>query len=85
MRGVLSIMLICLTACSAKPYKIMGDEITRPLTPKAGDALHGQSLFINREQGHCILCHQLSSLEAPFQGNLGPSLDGVKLCYQPKT
>jgi sulfur-oxidizing protein SoxX len=32
----------------------------------------------NRSLGNCVACHQVSALsEAPFHGNVGPSLDGV--------
>ena len=37
----------------------------------------GRQVFNDRDKGHCLLCHALSSSRETFQGNLGPSLDGV--------
>lgn len=42
-----------------------------------GDPTTGLAVFNDRDGGHCILCHQVSSDPAPFQGNLGPSLDDI--------
>ncbi len=41
------------------------------------DALRGQEIFLDRDLGHCVLCHQVTALEAPFQGNIGPDLSNV--------
>ena len=43
----------------------------------AGDPAIGRAIFSDRESGHCVLCHQVDGLEAPFQGNLGPALSDV--------
>jgi sulfur-oxidizing protein SoxX len=45
----------------------------------AGDAKRGAQIFLDRERGHCLLCHQVAQLDAPFQGNLGPELSAVAL------
>ncbi len=42
-----------------------------------GDAQRGRQIFLDRELGHCILCHQTKQVDAPFQGNLGPELSDV--------
>lgn len=42
-----------------------------------GDPQLGQVLFLDRNKGHCLLCHQLQTLDAPSQGNLGPDLTNV--------
>ncbi len=39
----------------------------------------GREVFLDRELGHCVLCHQVTQLNVPFQGNLGPDLSGVAL------
>ncbi len=44
---------------------------------QAGDPVQGKAVFLDRELGHCILCHQVRSLDAPFQGNIGPDLSTV--------
>ena len=48
-----------------------------PLSAAAGDAAAGRALFTDRDGGHCILCHRVAGLDAPFQGNVGPELTGV--------
>lgn len=73
----MTVSLFALAACSQVPYKITGDKIKAPLTQIAGDIKRGQILFETREQGHCVLCHAVTSSNATFQGNLGPSLDNI--------
>ena len=58
-------------------YAIDNDEIRLPLADVIGDLHAGAAVFVNREEGHCVLCHKVSSLAAPFQGNLGPDLSSV--------
>lgn len=41
------------------------------------DVMRGFGAFHDRDKGHCLLCHQLSASPESFQGNLGPSLDGI--------
>ncbi len=48
-----------------------------PLAQVAGSPQQGERIFVEREAGHCVLCHQVQGLDAPFQGNLGPDLTGV--------
>ncbi len=48
-----------------------------PLAEVAASAAEGERVFIEREAGHCVLCHQVAGLDAPFQGNLGPDLTGI--------
>lgn len=52
------------------------DRLTQPLAP-AGDVQRGKRLVLEREKGHCVLCHALPEPEAKFAGNLGPPLHGV--------
>lgn len=42
-----------------------------------GDVERGRAVFLDRERGHCLLCHQVAQLDAPFQGNLGPDLSNI--------
>ena len=68
------------TAPIASLYTISGDGITEPLSGLRGDAARGKSIVSNRQQGLCVLCHQLpsgSNVAAVFQGNIAPSLDGA--------
>jgi L-cysteine S-thiosulfotransferase len=64
------------------PFKIVAvdgsDAIPEPLTDKPGDAAAGAKVVVNRRQGNCLGCHQVSSLKGEsFHGEVGPSLDGV--------
>ena len=34
-------------------------------------------MFVSRDGGHCILCHRVTGLDVPFQGNVGPPLTGI--------
>lgn len=85
MQRALSIVgaLIFLGACEQAadtglvPYTITGDAIKAPLTGALGSAPTGKKIFSERERGHCVLCHQVSSLDVPFQGNVGPDLSHV--------
>jgi len=43
----------------------------------AGDPDRGREVFLDRDLGHCLLCHQVAQLDAPFQGNIGPDLSSV--------
>ncbi len=61
----------------AEPYQVVGDAIKEPLAPVAGSPDLGKQIFVQREAGHCVLCHQVAGLAAPFQGNVGPDLSDV--------
>lgn len=76
-------MTLCLAACSPADEgllaasDIVDDGVPTALTDVPGDPQRGESLFINRDQGHCILCHVVDNLDAEFQGNVGPDLTYV--------
>ena len=69
-------MFVFLAGCTAQPV-IDGDSMPLPLGGIEGDPVAGEQIFVARESGHCVLCHQVNGLSAPFQGNLGPSLSDV--------
>lgn len=56
---------------------VVGDSLPQPLTATAADPNRGADVFVDRESGHCALCHQVAGLDAPFQGNVGPALSGI--------
>ena len=71
-------------AASAQDAKAPSDvqyddygAIEASLTGNPGDPAAGAEAMSSRSMGNCVACHQVSALEAPFQGNVGPSLDGV--------
>ncbi|MBL4873198.1 MAG: sulfur oxidation c-type cytochrome SoxX [Rhodobacteraceae bacterium] len=53
-------------------------SVAMSLTGVAGDAANGRDLFKNRKLGNCLACHKNTDLsDQAFQGEVGPSLDGV--------
>lgn len=80
MRALCLVALLLLQACSASetslvdPDDIQGDSLPMALEGRVGDPQAGQIVFSDRDQGHCVLCHQVEGLAAEFQGNIGPDL-----------
>ncbi|MCH9752782.1 MAG: sulfur oxidation c-type cytochrome SoxX [Alphaproteobacteria bacterium] len=76
--GILAVLTISACGVQEAPLiranTISGDAITQPLTETAGDTIRGEQLFVSRNEGHCILCHQVDGLDAEFQGDVGPDL-----------
>lgn len=62
---------------SPSPYRVVGDGIPVALTAQGGDAARGRAVFVDRDRGHCLLCHTVASIDEPFHGTLGPDLSGV--------
>lgn len=65
------------TAAASQRHTSEPDAIAEPLVAGGGDPEEGRRIFVDRESGHCVLCHQVAGLDAPFQGDLGPALTGV--------
>ncbi|HEY9019853.1 MAG TPA: sulfur oxidation c-type cytochrome SoxX [Paracoccaceae bacterium] len=51
--------------------------IEASLTGTPGNPEEGQKAFTSRAIGNCVACHEVTSLDAAFPGNVGPMLDGV--------
>jgi L-cysteine S-thiosulfotransferase len=52
--------------------------IEASLTGTPGNPEDGVKVISNRGLGNCVACHQISALpDVPFQGNIGPMLDGA--------
>lgn len=74
---------LCLGACSAadapliENSMIKGDAIEQSLVVTAGDPVRGERIFVERDAGHCVLCHQVAGLAVEFQGDIGPDLTAV--------
>jgi sulfur-oxidizing protein SoxX len=63
---------------SLAPFEVVGDAIPAPLGKLEGDAARGLTVIRDRRVGNCLICHKLTSLaDEPFQGEIGPPLDGV--------
>jgi sulfur-oxidizing protein SoxX len=51
--------------------------VAESLSGQPGDPASGAEIM-NKGAGNCIACHQVTALsDLPFQGNVGPSLDGA--------
>lgn len=64
-------------AAVAQPVVFDGDAIRAPLTATPGDPVRGKAVLIQREKGHCILCHALPEADVRYAGDVGPPLAGV--------
>ena len=58
-------------------FAAAGDVIALPLEGRAGDPARGLTVIRDRRTGNCLICHRLALNDEPFQGDIGPSLDGV--------
>ncbi len=47
------------------------------LTKEPGDAERGKAVVLDRDRGHCLLCHRIGQLDEGFQGTIGPELSSV--------
>jgi sulfur-oxidizing protein SoxX len=50
-----------------------------PLTAQPGDPQRGREVLLDRDRGHCLLCHRIAQLDEGFQGTIGPPLSDVGL------
>jgi sulfur-oxidizing protein SoxX len=54
-----------------------GSAVAQSLTGVPGDPAEGQSIYASKKKGNCVACHEISTVDATFPGNVGPPLDGV--------
>lgn len=65
--------------------KFSDNAVAMSLTGEAGDPAAGAKTFANRKLGNCLACHANSAMpDQLFQGNVGPSLDGVAGRWSPE-
>ncbi|MFT4792560.1 MAG: sulfur-oxidizing protein SoxX [Paracoccaceae bacterium] len=63
---------------SPDQVKFADGAVAQSLTGAAGDPVAGRELFANRKLGNCLACHQNPEMpEQAFQGETGPTLEGV--------
>lgn len=60
-----------------RPFRIVGDSISEPLTDVRGDPARGRAIVVDRQKGLCLLCHSGPFPEVRFQGELAPDLRGA--------
>lgn len=52
--------------------------VEQSLTGVAGDPAAGRMIVGDKGEGNCIACHVVADqADVPFQGNIGPALDGA--------
>ena len=57
-------------------------SVPQALTEQPGDVDQGKIIMSTNALGNCVACHQISAMpDVDFQGNVGPSLDGVAERY----
>jgi len=61
---------------SVARFEVVNDAIPLPLTSEPGDTSRGRAVALDRSKGNCIACHTMP-VDAAFQGDFGPPLDGV--------
>lgn len=63
------------------PADVTFDEygaVTQSLSGQPGDPENGARIMKTKSLGNCISCHKVTALnDAPFHGEVGPTLDGV--------
>ena len=82
--ATLCCVLLGMPACSAQSLAVPGaspshppDAMRAPLVDVAASADMGRQVFGERETGNCVLCHRITGLDVPFQGDVGPDLTTV--------
>ncbi len=63
------------------PFEVVEDTIPAPLTSQPGDAERGRAVYVDRDRGHCLLCHVSAHVQEPFAGTIGPDLSTVADVY----
>ena len=77
----LTVMAIPAAMAETAPADVAFDEdgaIAQSLSGAPGDPAAGAAVIGDRAIGNCVACHAVSAMpDVAFQGNVGPSLDGV--------
>jgi sulfur-oxidizing protein SoxX len=68
---------VAAAAAAAADRLVVDDGIPRPLTEAPGDAVRGQALVGNRQEGLCLLCHSGPFPDQRSQGDLAGDLQGA--------
>lgn len=85
-RAILSAVILTASAGLALSAEVAPDDLTftdggaveQSLTGVPGDAAAGRVAMSSKSIGNCVSCHVISEMaDIPFQGNVGPTLDGV--------
>ena len=66
-------LVVLILALSTAPAASNAKTITTQDNPES----RGKAAFVDRERGHCLLCHQVKQINESFQGNIGPDLSNI--------
>jgi sulfur-oxidizing protein SoxX len=75
-----TILAIPATADTVGPGDVVYEDgaVAASLTGVPGNPEEGANVMGSKSIGNCVSCHEISALpDIPFQGNVGPTLDGV--------
>lgn len=68
-------------AAEVAPDAVQYDDygaVSESLTGSPGNPEEGRKVLANRGLGNCVACHVVSEMsDVPFQGDVGPALDGA--------
>lgn len=67
-------------ASETAPSSVSFEEgaIAQSLSGQPGDPASGAKIMTTNALGNCVACHQIGTMpDVPFQGNIGPALDGA--------
>lgn len=76
----LSVLAVPAATAETAPAEVVfdGGAVAASLSGSPGVAEEGAKVMSNRGLGNCVACHQIGAMpDVAFQGNVGPSLDGV--------
>jgi len=71
---------VAVAATETNPSAVVFDDgaVAESLSGAAGDPISGREIVGSKKLGNCVACHQVSDLsDVPFQGEIGPMLDGA--------
>lgn len=69
-----------LWAAEVAPAEVSFEDgaVAQSLTGTPGDPAAGREVIGDKSVGNCVSCHEIAAMaDVPFQGNIGPALDGA--------
>ena len=78
--GATAMFALAAFAEAPAPADVQFDDygaVAESLSGVAGDPVEGAAIWGDKKRGNCVACHTSADNAATFQGNVGPSLDGV--------
>ena len=83
-RNIITLALACAASGAAAAEVAPGNvvfevgAVTQSLTGQSGDPVRGREVVGTKSLGNCVACHVNTEMsDVPFQGEIGPPLDGV--------